>query len=208
MSDYGQITATVRAKRGKGVARQLRMKGLCPAVMYGRGGENLSLTIDPHLLSKATDPQRHYNTLFHMTVEREGAAPEIVPCMIVDYQKDAIRDDLLHVDFLRVDVEEPVERQIPVRYHGRAAGVMKGGKLKTFRRHVMVRCKPAHIPVELAINIGPLDTGEYLRISDMSLPDVTFQEPPDAPLALVEMPKAVTETADEEEPAAAVAAKK
>ena len=88
MSEYGHITATVRTQRGKGAARQLRMKGLTPAVMYGAGGENLALTIDPHLLSKAADPDKQYNTLFHMTVEREGQAPEVVPCMIADVQRD------------------------------------------------------------------------------------------------------------------------
>lgn len=199
MSEYGQITATVRTGRGKGAARQLRMKGLVPAVMYGGGAENLSLTIDPHLLNKAADPDKRYNTLFQMTVEQEGQPAQVVPCMIADFQRDSIRSDLLHVDFMRVDPEQPVERKIPVRYFGRAAGVMVGGKLKTMRRIVKVSSKPAELPVELAVDLAPLEAGAYFRIKDMSLPGATFLEDPEAPLAYIELPKAEKEEAEGDE---------
>ncbi|MCX4247626.1 50S ribosomal protein L25 [Paraliomyxa miuraensis] len=192
MSEYGRISAKVRTGHGKGVARQLRRQGQVPAVMYGQGGDNLSLTIDPHLFQKATDPARNLNTVFHVEVEQEGGA-QTVPCMVVDLQRDAVRDHVLHVDFLRVDLEVPVERKIPVTYHGRAAGVMKGGKLKTYRRLVNVSAKPLDLPEELAIDLSPLDAGQTMRIKDVSLPNTTFLENPEAPLALVEAPKAKKE---------------
>lgn len=196
MSDYGQITATVRTKRGKGAARQLRMQGLTPAVMYGGGGENLALTIDPHLLNKAADPDKKYNTLFHMKVEGEGQKGEVVPCLIADVQRDSVRSDLLHVDFMRVDPEQEVQRKIPVRYFGRAAGVMVGGKLKTMRRTVKISAKPADIPVELAVDLTSLEAGAYLRLKDMSLPGTTFLEDLESPLAYIELPKAKQDEAE------------
>lgn len=198
MSEYGKITATVRTSRGKGAARQLRMNGLTPAVMYGGGGENLALTIDPHLLNKAADPAKNYNTLFHMTVEAEGQPPQQVPCMIADVQRDAIRSDLLHVDFMRVDLDKEVQRKIPVRYFGRAAGVMVGGKLKTMRRTVKISAKPAEIPVELAVDLAPLEAGAYFRIKDMTLSNATFLEDPETPLAFIELPKAKKEDAEDD----------
>src|SRR5690606_564957 len=111
MSDYGRISAKVRQGHGKGVARQLRRQGLVPAVMYGRGGDTSSLTLDPNLFHKATDPARNLNTLFHVEIEHDGQPNQTVPCMVVDLQRDAIRDHVLHVDFLRVDPEQEVERQ-------------------------------------------------------------------------------------------------
>lgn len=206
MSEYGRLTATVREGHGKGVARQLRRKGLTPAVLYGQGRENLSLAIDPLLFGKATDPARNYNTVYQLEIQRDGATAETVVCMVVDYHKDAVRDHVLHVDFMRVDPDKPVQRKIPVRYHGRSVGVMKGGKLKTFRRIVEVAAKPFELPVELAIDITPLETGEYLRVKDVSLPGTTFLESPEAPLAFIEMPKAKKE--DEAAAAPAAAAKK
>ena len=206
MSDYGKVSATVRTGHGKGVARQLRQKGLTPAVLYGGGGDNVSLSIDPLLFAKATDPARNYNTVYTLEITQEGGPSQTVICMVVDYHKDAVRDRLLHVDFMRVDPEQVVQRKIPVSYSGRAAGVMKGGRLKTFRRIVNVAAKPFELPVELAIDLTPLDAGETLRIKDVSLPGTTFLENPQDPLALVENPKAKTE--EETAAAAAPAAKK
>jgi len=193
MTEYGKLSATVRTNHGKGVARQLRRKGLTPAVLYGQGQPNLSLAIDPLQFSKATDPARNYNTVFTIEIAQDGAPAQTVTAMVVDYQKDAVRDDLLHVDFMRVDPEKPVERKVPVTYTGRSAGVMKGGKLKTFRRIVTVAAKPFELPVELSVDVSPLDGGQYLRVKDMSLPGTTFLENPEAPLAFVEMPKAKKE---------------
>ena len=199
MSEYGRLPAKVRAGHGKGVARQLRREGLTPAVLYGQGGENVSLAIDPLLFGKATDPARNYNTVYRLDIEQDGAAAQTVTCMVVDYQKDSVRDRLLHVDFMRVDPDKQVQRKIPVSYVGRAAGVMIGGRLKTFRRIVKVSAKPFELPVELTVDLSPLDAGQYLRIKDMSLPGTTFLENPEAPLAFIEMPKAKKE---EEAPAA------
>jgi large subunit ribosomal protein L25 len=193
MSEYGRLPAKVRDGHGKGVARQLRRQGLTPAVLYGRGGENVSLAIDPLLFSKATDPARTINTVYRLEIEQDGAPAQTVTCMVVDYQRDSVRDDLLHVDFMRVDPDQQVQRKIPVSYVGRAAGVMKGGRLKTFRRIVKVAAKPFELPVELSIDLTPLDAGETLRIKDVSLPGTTFLENPQDPLAFVEMPKAKKE---------------
>lgn len=206
MSEYGKVSATVRTGHGKGVARQLRQRGLTPAVLYGQGGENVSLAIDPLLFAKATDPARNYNTVYTLEIEQDGAPAQTVTCMVVDYQKDAVRDNLLHVDFMRVDPDKQVQRKIPVSYVGRAAGVMKGGRLKTFRRIVNISAKPLELPVELTVDLTPLDAGETLRIKDVSLPGTTFLENPQAPLAFIEQPKAKTE--GEAAPAAAAPAKK
>lgn len=205
MSEYGRLPAKVRENHGKGVARQLRRKGLTPAVLYGQGLPNVSLAIDPLLFGKATDPARSYNTVFQLEIEQDGAPAQTVVAMVVDYQRDSIRDHVLHVDFMRVDPEKPVERKIPVKYIGRSVGVMKGGRLKTFRRIVQIAAKPFDLPVELTVDVSPLDGGQYLRIKDVSLPATTFLESPEAPLAFVDMPKAKTE---EEAAAAAPAAKK
>lgn len=198
MSEYGNITATVRTGKGKGVARQLRAKGLAPAVLYGQGQPSVSLTFDPHLFEKAKDPARGYNTVFNLTIEEEGQQAKVVPCMVADVQSDAIRGDLTHLDFLRLDLEAEVQRRIPVRYEGRSPGVAAGGKLKTFRREVKVSAKPNDLPVELVVDLSTLDSGETIRMADVSLPNTTFRERPDSPLALVEVPK-VKKTEEGEE---------
>ena len=185
MSDYGNITVQPRAAGGKGVSRKLRAQGLIPAVMYGRGKDSVKLALDPHELRKAMDPARKLNTYF--TVSVEGGGQET--CVIADYQINATKDTYMHVDFLRVDPELEVFVKIPVRYFGRAAGVVAGGKLKTTRREIRVAVKPAEVPVELAVDLTNLGLGERLVLSDVPLSSGRILERPDTVMALIAAPK-------------------
>lgn len=185
MSEYGNISAQPRDKSGKGVSRKLRAAGRIPSVMYGRGKESMKLSIDPHELRKAMDPARKLNTFF--TVDIEGHGPET--CVIADCQIEPTKDTFMHVDFLRVDPGLEVFVKIPVRYFGRAAGVVAGGKLKTTRREIRVAAKPAEVPVELAVDVSPLDLGGRLTLADIPLENARLLERPDTVVALIDAPK-------------------
>ncbi len=197
MSEFGTLTATVRHQSGKGAARTLRRAGQVPAIVYGGGEGNISLALSPHELSKATDPQRSWNTLYNLTIKEDGKADLIQPCVVADVQMHAIRREVTHIDFMRVNPEQEVTRKIPVRYEGRSVGIVKGGKLKTFRRMVRVAAKPAEIPVELVVDISGVDVGESLRMKDVPPVSGRLVEDDDARLCFVELPKARKE--DEEE---------
>lgn len=185
MSDYGQLTVEKRGAAGKGVARKLRAVGKIPAVIYGQGKDNVMLTVDPAELRKSMDPKRKLNTFFQIDI----AGGEKESCVISDYQMDPIRDEFLHVDFLRVDPEVEVFVKIPVVYSGRSAGVVAGGKLKTLRRFVRIAAKPADIPVELHVDLTPLGIGQTLRLKDSPLQNARLLENPELPTAIVEAPK-------------------
>jgi len=189
MSDYGNITAQTRANSGKGVSRKLRAVGRIPGVMYGRGKDSLKLSLDPHELRKAIDPERKLNTYF--IVDIEGGDKE--SCVIADCQIEAIKDTFMHVDFLRVDPELEVFVKIPVRYFGRSVGVAAGGKMKTTRREIRVAAKPAQVPVELAVDVSSLDIGGRLLLSDVPLENARLLEPHDTVMALIDAPKGAAE---------------
>ncbi|MFO7566709.1 MAG: 50S ribosomal protein L25 [Enhygromyxa sp.] len=195
-TQYGKLTAKVRQASGKGVARKLRADGLIPAVIYGKGQGNLMLTVSPRELRRAMDPQRKLNTFFTVTIEgQDGQSVE--QCVLTDYQADPIRDEFLHVDFLRVDPDSEVVTKIPVEYIGRAAGVVAGGKLRTYQRTARIAAKPAEIPVKLTVDVTPLNAGETLRMQDLSLPNARLLEHPNVVVAHVDPPR-VAKTAAEE----------
>ena len=189
MSDYGNITAQTRANSGKGVSRKLRAAGRIPGVMYGRGKDSLKLSLDPHELRKAIDPERKLNTYF--IVDIEGGDKE--SCVIADCQIEPTKDTFMHVDFLRVDPELEVFVKIPVRYFGRSVGVAAGGKMKTTRREIRVAAKPAQVPVELAVDISSLDIGGRLLLSDVPLENARLLESHDTVMALIDAPKGTAE---------------
>lgn len=205
MAEFGNITVSVRTQTGKGVARTIRREGLIPGILYGAAGDNVSLTLNPHELMKATDPSRSWNTMYTLNIEDNGKSIGTQTAMVSDVQVHAVRREVRHIDFLRVDADSEVVRKIPVRFEGRSAGVVKGGKLKTYRRTVRIACKPGEVPVELLVDITDVDAGESLRIGDIQLPSGRLVEPEDARLCFVDLPKSNTEGGDGDEAAAPAA---
>lgn len=203
MAEFGNINVSVRTKTGKGVARSIRREGLVPGILYGSGKDNVSLTLDPHELNKATDPSRSWNTMFTLTIKDEGQKDTTQTVMVSDVQVHAVRREVQHIDFMRVDADAEVIRKIPVRYEGRAAGVVKGGKLKTYRRTVRIACKPGEVPVELLVDITNVDAGESLRFKDVEMASGRLVEPEEGRLCFIDLPKSSPDAAESDDAAAA-----
>ena len=200
---FGKLTAKIRQSSGKGAARKLRTQGLIPGVIYGKGEGNVMLTLSPRELRRAMDPKRRLNTFFSVTIERdEGTVVE--QCVLTDYQADPIRDEFLHVDFLRVDPESEVVTKIPVEYVGRSVGVVAGGKLRTYQRTTRIAAKPAQIPIKLTVDISSLESGQTLRMRDLTLENARLLDHPNVVVAHVDPPR----VAKVEETAAAAEAPK
>lgn len=187
MSEYGNLGVVVRIAGGKGAVRQLRRTGKFPAVIYGAGKDNVAIAIDPREFGRASDPNKGFNTFFKLSVTRDGKDIGVETCIIADLQRDALRTDVVHIDFLRVDPEREVVRPVPVRVTGRAAGVVKGGRIRSPYRTVAVAAKPADIPFEIVVDVTPLDNGDAVRMRDVILPNARIVEPAEAPLAICEI---------------------
>lgn len=198
MNEQREISVQVRNDTGKGAARKLRVKGLIPAIVYGGGGQHMSVAVDPLVLRKAMDPVRKLNTWFKVNLtDASGKTVGSESCIVIDHQIDKVRDRLLHVDFLRVDAEKELQVRLPVEVSGRAVGVVAGGTLKTFLRYVHVAVRPRDIPTALAVDVTPLVSGQTLRIKDMTIAGGRILENPNQSLAFIDPPKAKQEEADD-----------
>ncbi|MBK8264596.1 MAG: 50S ribosomal protein L25 [Nannocystis sp.] len=196
-----KINVHVRTAAGKGAARTLRSAGKIPAVLYGRGGERLTLMVDRKELEKSIDPTRQWNTWFSVHVHEEGKGERVESCLVVDRQVHPIRRSLTHVDFMRVDPALEIEAVVPVEYTGRSVGVQAGGKLKTFRRSLKIAAVPANIPVKVTVDVTALDGNQTLRMEDLALDGFRLRERPSDPLAFVEAAKVKVVEAEEKKPA-------
>ncbi len=186
------LTAEVRTERGKGPARQLRMKGKIPAVLYGPGGDSLVLTVDPVQLTKALTGAYRRNQVIELDM---GATKEFA--LVKDLDVHPVGRQVRHVDFYRISLENPVTTDVPLRTKGRAKGVGKGGELRVHFREVPVRAVPDKIPAEIMINVEPLDMLESVRVKDVVLEaGVEIVLPADRALVFVtsEQKKIVEET--------------
>jgi large subunit ribosomal protein L25 len=197
--NIGNLEAQLRAGAGKGVARKLRATGRIPAVVYGQGGENVKVSINPLALRSAMDPERKLNTFWSIDLQDDaGKSAGAETCIIVDYQLDILRDEFIHIDFMRVSKEEDVTVTIPVVYTGKAIGTVTGGKLRTLRRSVKVAVKPSEIPVNVSIDVTNIESGDSLRLKEISLEGIRLLDHPEMVMALVEAPRGAREDANQD----------
>ena len=167
-----QLTVTTRNRTGKGAARQLRAKGLVPGVLYGATKDGpvapVSIVVDVKALKAALDPERKQNTVIDLTVD--GESPRRVSALLREYQLDVIRREVSHVDLLAIDPDKEITTEVPLELVGKPAGAINGGQLHTVMRALDVRCKPADIPLRIQVDVSPLEIGDVIHVSDLTMP--------------------------------------
>ncbi|HEY0709241.1 MAG TPA: 50S ribosomal protein L25, partial [Polyangia bacterium] len=168
--DFAKVSAEVRQETGKGFARRTRAAGRVPAVLYGRREQPLTLSLDPLALVRSLDKERKRNTVFALAVSQNGKAASDITAMIRDVQIDPLSRRIVHIDFLRVDLNEEVRVEVPLVLKGTPAGVVDGGNLHHNVHSIAIAAKPADIPVKIELDVSALKIGEALHVSDLKLP--------------------------------------
>lgn len=197
------ISAEPRHLRGKNEARRLRVRGLTPAVLYGTGGEAVAVAVSPKEVTRILNSKTGHNTIFDISVK----GGETAPVMIVDWQNDPIKDNLLHLDLKRIDLTARIRVKVPVHTVGDPKGVkIQGGLHELITREIEIECLPDEIPEEFRIDVTELMIGQSVRASDIPLTGSTkLMSPADSVISHVITIKAEAEPAAAEGAAAAVA---
>ncbi|MEM6961906.1 MAG: 50S ribosomal protein L25 [Myxococcota bacterium] len=160
------LLATVRTSRGKGSSRKLRAHGQMPGVLYGPGIESTALTVTPEDVVRILSTEYRRNAVIQLKLDtRQEFA------VVKDLDVHPVTQAPVHVDFLRVEMDQEMVVEVPVRTHGRALGVQMGGKLNVPVRSMRVRAKPSDIPASLTIDVTSLKIGEMVEAGEVSLPD-------------------------------------
>ncbi|MGB3211535.1 MAG: 50S ribosomal protein L25 [Desulforhopalus sp.] len=162
-----EISASVRNTSGKGPMRQLRLKGMTPAVVYGRGSEAQRLQLDTKTLMSQLLEFYRKNTI--VTLKVDGSAEKTV--MVGEVQTDPVRDTLIHVDFCEIDLQKERAFSVPIVLQGKAKGVDLGGRLMVNCDHVVLEGKPLDIPDECTIDVSSMGIGAVVKCSKISIPD-------------------------------------
>lgn len=163
------LEAETRDGRGKGVARKLRAKGFVPGVYYDNKGENLPLCVKTLSFEKVYS-KAHKTKIVDLKVKK-GQDEEIKHALIWDVQRDPVKNNVLHVDFLGVDLTKEVYVEVPVVPVGKAKGVEKGGLLNVYRETIPIVCLPTSIPEKIEIDVTELDINDSIHVMDVKLPE-------------------------------------
>jgi large subunit ribosomal protein L25 len=196
--DVSTLSAQKREKSGKGPARQLRFKGLIPAVCYGPYDKPLHVAVDPEAIKKAIATPHKFNTVIKLQVD--GGVERTV--LFKDYEKDPVDGHMVHADFLEVRMDKDVVVNVPVVLTGKPVGVTEGGILQQVARTLPVVCKPSDIPEKIEVDVSGLKIAESLHIKEVKAPEgVKFKVRGDQTIAVVNIPEK-----EEEAPKPAAAA--
>jgi len=199
-----KVRVTNRSDSGKEAAQRLRRAGLIPAVAYGRKEQPLPLSVSPDTLRGVLEGELGRNTVLELDLE--GGSPFVA--LLCDYQVHPISRSLLHADFFRIALDEPVDVDVPFRTTGKSPGVVLGGTLHVVFHKLPIRCLPKDIPVALSADISGLELDGHISVANLPVPSgVSIRLPENQTLvAVVTESKGADEAATAEEGAAAVPA--
>ena len=188
------LRANKREDLSRSVTKQLRKDGFLPAVVYGKNQDSITVSVDKiDLIKTIRDEGR--NAIISLDIEDEKK----VDVMVHDFQKETIKDDIIHVDFFAVDMTEEMDVQVPVRLDGDAVGVREGGVLQQPVMELLVRAKPADIPDEIAVDVSHLNIGDSLAVQDIEVTgNYEIVDDPETTIAVVLAPDSGDVETDED----------
>lgn len=188
--------AEVRTTRGKGAAHKIRRRGLVPAVLYSKGGENVLLAIEDREVLRVLSTPAGLNIIVNLKIKANGSGSDDATAMISEVQRDVFQRKLLHVDFHRIRMDEKVHTTVPLTFHGHARGEREGGMTDHIRYEVDVEGLPAQLPEHIDVDVSELVIGDSLHVRDLKAPEgVTILTDPGEMVVVVHAPRAVEEAA-------------
>ena len=194
-----------RDQLGSAACRRLRRAGQVPAVVYGMGLDPFPVSVSPRRIDEVLTSDTGRNTIFDLKLA-DGGGEQSRAAMIKDLTRDPVTSAVLHVDFVRVDLSQAVQVEVPIHLVGESEGVKIGGNLEQIHRVVLVECLPGDIPESLDVDISPLQIGDQVHVSDLAIPEkVTLLTDLDQVLLLIAAPVAEEEEETEEAAEAAEA---
>lgn len=159
------LSATTRDLVGRKV-KTLRAKGQTPATVYGKNVKSVSVAIDSDAFRNV------YAAAGETGLVELSVGGDIRPVLIHAVQKDAVKGQILHVEFYQVDLREKVHANVPLEFVGDAPAVIgKVGVLLTILDEVEVEALPTDLPEKLTVDVTTLaNVDQELKVSDVKVP--------------------------------------
>ncbi len=199
-----EFTAFARATEGRGASRRLRRSGRAPGIVYGGTVTPQPIEIDHNALFHALRNEAFHASI--LTMRLDGAESKV---LLRDVQMHPFRNEILHVDFQRVDEARKIQMKVPlhfVRADESPAVKESGANISHITTDIRVSCLARDLPEFIEVDLSELTTGHALHVSAVKLPDgvsLVKRGKLDPVVAAAVVPRAQAET---EEGAGATAA--
>src|SRR4051812_28578638 len=148
-NDSTKLEVRSRDAEGSRAARRLRRAGRVPGVLYGGGGDSLGFDVDARELRLAL---ARSGAVLDLSVDGAKATPVVLK----EAQRDPVRSETVHVDLLRVRLDQAIHAVVPLELTGidDSPGVKEGGILEQIIRELNVEALPTAIPEAIVHDVG------------------------------------------------------
>ena len=155
------IQSESRVKGKHSTITQLRENGFVPAVVYGYKTESASISVNERDLRKVLSVTGR-NGVMQLNVEGKE-----VNVVLNDYQSDPLKGNVLHADFLAINMTEELEVSVLVNLVGESIGEKEGGVIQQPNRELDIRVKPSDIPDSFDIDISEMAIGDTITVAEI-----------------------------------------
>ena len=166
MADSTKLSLTARGPEGSRTARRLRRTGDVPGVIYGGDDEPSHFSVDARILRNTL---AHSGAILDISIDGGKASPVLVK----DIQRHPVRGEIMHVDLLRVNMNETIHTTVVLELTGadEAPGVIEGGVLSQETRELNIEALPGDIPDSIVHDVSGMEINETLTLSAVTVPD-------------------------------------
>lgn len=181
---------------GSRSSRRLRRDGKVPGVLYGLGQDPEIFSVDYGDLRGALTTDAGLNALIQLSINGTNQLS-----ILKSLQRHPVKDEVIHVDFVRVDPNQELAVEVPIVLEGVAKKVTdQNGMVDQTMFSLSVLSLPDSIPNELTADVSELEINDAIRVSDVVLPEgVRTEVDPEEAIAVGTVTRSTMESMAAEE---------
>lgn len=167
MASIFEFEAVSRANSGTGSARGIRRNGNIPAVIYGGSAEPELIELNHNEITKKLANEAVYSHVLQLSV-----GGNVQNAILKDMQRHPAKDTIIHMDFLRVNMNEKIKVHVPLHFINEESslGVKGGGVVTHSMVEVEVVCLPGDLPEYIEVDLESVDVGGSVHLADIAVP--------------------------------------
>ena len=161
--EIASLDVRIRTQSGSSKVAKIRALGEIPAVIYGLGKDNRSLSLPGKVF---TEHVWQHHKLFELDLD-DGSKEE---AFLQDLQWNNLTDEILHADFLRIDLKKQMHGTVDLSFVGIAKGLAKDGIFEAPCTALRIECLPKDLPETIRVVVNDLDVGQTIHVRDLDIP--------------------------------------
>jgi large subunit ribosomal protein L25 len=168
MAKQVKLKAEPRTAIGRSAARRLKARGVIPAVIYGGKEKSQPLEVSSRDITRMLSHAAGENILVELEIAGQKAPRT---ALLQEVQHSPLGDEILHIDFHAISMDEKITADVPLEPIGVATGVKNfGGLMDQNIRSLTIECFPKDLPDKITVDVSALNIGDSIHVRDIKLP--------------------------------------